>query len=437
MKQQKIVKSDEKILIKLTGAGTALVILETLKQAVRDRRLCRTSLMVLSSIAGKMVDTRDHHGNPAIAVQITRNKFADDLGVTVKTVSNYLAQLRALGYIATVNLSEADGVPKGGSYHVMSHYDRDDVLNGIKAFTDSLKGERNSIVDADFGETDFPIGREVPKKFPAGREVQNDEFPTGREVQIKKFPAGREQTDEFPTGRELLPESSLPAGNNRGESSLPYLPTYIISENVQSQNTGQAGNSDSANSEIERACRKVGSKLDQAKIDCLKLVSELPKDDRAELFGRPVVTEAKMQAAIKIYSIIIKAIMAERSISGLSCARDLNCSRKGRLKAILEEFTLEDWIEALFNINNSKLCLGLKAATNGYNKSWRVDIDWVLRPREENKGSKAMSNFVKLLEDRMADQEDYEDPPIKNAPDDPNMPALIDNGDGTFTGRMY
>lgn len=127
---------------RMNESGFHLVRLETLAHAVRDRRLPHGARLVLLSIIERM----SRITGTAIA---TRKDIATELAVSEQTVSNYLHQLRQLGYIASEWRDTDDRKVAKAQHHTLTKLSPEDLEDAITRAVKSIRGEISTVVAAD------------------------------------------------------------------------------------------------------------------------------------------------------------------------------------------------------------------------------------------------------------------------------------------------
>lgn len=183
--------------------GFMLARLETLALAVCDDRLDRTAVKVLAVL----IETMDRTTRTTWA---SRSDIADVLAITEKSVSNYLCQLRMLGYIASERRSTPQENDKVLTHHTLTKLSPEEIESAIERAVSSIKGERNSVVE--FKPTSRPDGnssKAVP--VPAGT---NSSRPNGKSSPPVPVRTGT-YTKAVPVRQGTKSQtSSRPAGNS-------------------------------------------------------------------------------------------------------------------------------------------------------------------------------------------------------------------------------
>lgn len=203
-------------------AGYMLARYETLAMAVRDDRVDRACLKVLASLIATMNrDTRTSWAG--------RDIIAGQTGMTVKSVSNYIYQLKCLGYV----VSERRPTPQANN-RVLMHYtlaalSPEEIEAAITSTILSIRGEVDTVV-----------------QFPSPQEVKAGEFPSGQELSPEgsrqdrnsgatvPVPAGTQKEASRPNGNNI----PVPAGTQNGDDAESSRPDgHSIIENARGSKT--------------------------------------------------------------------------------------------------------------------------------------------------------------------------------------------------------
>lgn len=188
--------------------GYLLVRHETLIRAAVDDRIDRACLKVLAILITTMNrETRTSWAG--------REHIAECTGMTAKSVSNYIYQLKCLGYI----VSERRQTPQANNrvlmHYTLSKLSPDEIEAAIDNAISSIRGDRISVVQ-------FPSAREV--KAESSRPDRNSQSqvpaPTGTQVPV---PTGTPETsrpdgnvNSFPDGKSIA--EPLPSSRPDGRS---------------------------------------------------------------------------------------------------------------------------------------------------------------------------------------------------------------------------
>lgn len=168
-------------------AGYMLARYETLALAVRDDRVDRACLKVLASLIATMNrETRTSWAG--------REIIASQTGMTVKSVSNYIYQLKCLGYV----VSERRQTPQANN-RVLMHYalaalSPEEIEAAISAAVLSIRGEVDTVV-----------------KFPSPQELKIGEFPSRQELVSE---SSRQDRNSLPVRTGTRAGTSRSSGNN-------------------------------------------------------------------------------------------------------------------------------------------------------------------------------------------------------------------------------
>lgn len=212
--------------------GFLLARYETLALATADDRIDRACLKVL----GALIATMNRETRTSWA---GREYIASTMGMSAKSVSNYIYQLKCLGYL----VSERRPTPQANN-RVLMHYTLSklspvEIERAIESAISSIKGERNSVVP-------FPSGQEVKQE--SSRQDRNSVpartgtlgntscrdgksetgVPAGTGTKIETVPA--------PTG--TLTESSRQDGHSNNNSSFLPITNTFTSGSPKKQSSG-------------------------------------------------------------------------------------------------------------------------------------------------------------------------------------------------------
>lgn len=226
-------------------AGYMLARYETLALAVRDDRVDRACLKVLASLIATMNrDTRTSWAG--------REIIASHTGMTVKSVSNYIYQLKCLGYV----VSERRPTPQANN-RVLMHYtlaalSPEEIEKAISNAVMSIRGEVNTVVD-------FPSRQEhTPPQFPSRQEVSGESSRPDRNS--LPVPTGTPESASRPSGNTIpaptgtADESSRPDGRSTIKNARGSKNTTSITK-VEPRGEGGAGGEVSSTEPTEKAKR--------------------------------------------------------------------------------------------------------------------------------------------------------------------------------------
>ena len=135
------------------ASGFMLARLETLVMAMRDKRLDRTAGIVLSHL----VEALNFQTG---TTYIGRDAIANRMGISVKSVSNYLSQLRALGYIASEHRITPQANNRSLLHYTLTALSPEELEKSIAHALASMRGEINTVVPMRVSSR--PDGNSVP-----------------------------------------------------------------------------------------------------------------------------------------------------------------------------------------------------------------------------------------------------------------------------------
>lgn len=174
--------------------GYMLVRYETLARANMDDRIDRTCLKVLGMLIMTMSrDTRTSWAG--------RDFIAENVGITAKSVSNYIWQLKQLGYIVADRRETPSANNRVLMHYTLSKLSPDEIENAIDLAISSIKGDRNSVVK-------FPSGREVSSRQDGKSEARvpartGSHVPAGTGThQASSLPDGKSQAKTTESSRQ-------------------------------------------------------------------------------------------------------------------------------------------------------------------------------------------------------------------------------------------
>ena len=171
---------------RLETSGFMLARLETLMIAVRDKRLDRACLLVLATLIETM-------NNATLTTWIGKDTIAQRLGITPKSVSNYIYQLKALGYILSERreTEHADGLSL--LHYTLTKLSPVEIEAAITNAVKSLKGESNNVIvarhdgllpvptgDSTLSSPPVPTGNQDKTACPDGQTTQDLPALTGK-----------------------------------------------------------------------------------------------------------------------------------------------------------------------------------------------------------------------------------------------------------------
>lgn len=173
--------------------STLLLVKEALITAIQDRRLERGHLRILAAI-GMCMSSRSAKAWPSRAV------LASMTGLSVKTVSNNLLELRTLGYL----VSDRETVEEAGNrrliVYTFGNIDHETIRNEITKYVMGFREDRDH-------------KQEVPRPRGSSPHMGNNSSP----------PAGKCDPLEFPARGE---KSSPPAGIRNSKKELCNTSPY-------------------------------------------------------------------------------------------------------------------------------------------------------------------------------------------------------------------
>lgn len=184
--------------------GYLLVRHETLMRAAMDDRIDRACLKVL----GMLIATMNRETRTSWA---GREYISDCIGLTPKSISNYIYQLKGLGYI----VAERRQTPQAGNrvlmHYTLSKLSPEEIETAIENAISSIKGDRNPVVK-------FPSPQEVKPESSRPDRNSPSTVPvlTGTQVPV---PAGTRETSR-PDGNEIA-RSDRNSDPKTAESSRP------------------------------------------------------------------------------------------------------------------------------------------------------------------------------------------------------------------------
>lgn len=277
---------------RLETVGFLLAKYETICKAIKDRRLDRPTLVVLAELAAGL-------NRESMTTWVSRETLAERIGVSVKTVSNYLSQLKALGYI----MAERRKTPQANN-RVLLHYtltalSPEEIETKITQTVRSLRGHQDSVVGF--------------SRVPVLAGTRADSSRQGR----KSFPVATGTADE--SSRQNGTESSRQDGrSNLANSNLVSNPP----------------------TPLEGGAPPLGS---ESSDEVVKGARKLAHD---EAMNR-AITEA-----VTAYNEVAKQ-------RGFSIVSKLNSNRRDKLKARLrDDGGLDNWRVALAKVSMSSFCNG-------------------------------------------------------------------------------
>jgi len=183
--------------------GVLLLCKEAAFTAIADSRLQRGHLRLLCAVLEHM-NTRSAKAWPS------RQTLADALGMSLKTVSNLLREIREYGYLVAGKEAVPEANNRKLTVYTFGNIDHDTIRREITAFVRRVR-------DACATQEQFPSQRELAVPVPAGSSRPSGNFnkkssrPGGQEVPV---PAGT-----VTHKKELSPygdSSSRPSGNSQG-----------------------------------------------------------------------------------------------------------------------------------------------------------------------------------------------------------------------------
>lgn len=169
-------------------AGFLLAKYETLCRAIRDRRLPRGTLHVLAELI-------ENINRETMTTWLGRQAISERTGFDVRTVSNHLSQLKALGYIVSERRSTPQADNRVLLHYTLSALSPEEIEDAISRTVQSLRGQRNSVLP-------------MPKTSPRVVKSQGQEITTGSDITTD---------DDITTGSEVITggdETSPPAVKN-------------------------------------------------------------------------------------------------------------------------------------------------------------------------------------------------------------------------------
>lgn len=147
--------------------GYLLVRHETLIRAAVDDRIDRACLKVLAMLIATMNrETRTSWAG--------REFIADATGISVKSVSNYIYQLKCLGYVVAERRQTPQANNRVLMHYTLSKLSPEEIETAIDNAISSIRGDRVSVVQ-------FPPQRELNPESsrPDGKSKQQVPAPTG------------------------------------------------------------------------------------------------------------------------------------------------------------------------------------------------------------------------------------------------------------------
>ena len=188
--------------------GFLLARYETLALATADDRIDRACLKVL----GALIATMNRETRTSWA---GREYIASTMGMSAKSVSNYIYQLKCLGYL----VSERRPTPQANN-RVLMHYTLSklspiEIERAIESAISSIKGDRNSVV-----------------QFPSGQEVKSE--------------SSRQDRNSVPVGTGTLQNSSSQDGNSKTDVPAPTgtkIETVPVTAGTEAESSRQDGHS--------------------------------------------------------------------------------------------------------------------------------------------------------------------------------------------------
>lgn len=220
----------EEALTRFDLVGFMLARLETLAMAVRDDRLDRACLKVLAAL----IETMNRETRTSWA---GRDLLSDLAGISVKSVSNYIYQLKCLGYVVSERRSTPQANNRVLMHYTLSALSPQEIETAIDRAISSIRGHTTSIV-----------------QFPSGREVKRD--------------SSRQDGKSVPAGTGTLPETSCGDGNSASDvpartgTQLPVptgsCPAYVVKTAASSRQDGCSKNNSSLTTSNTRASGERG-----------------------------------------------------------------------------------------------------------------------------------------------------------------------------------
>lgn len=318
-------------------AGFLLAKYETLWKAIKDKRLDRPALLVLAELVQAI-------NRESMTTWLSRETIAANTGLALKTISNNLCTLKALGYI----VSERRETPQANN-RVLLHYtlaalSPEEIEETITRTVQSLRGQRNSVVS-----------------LPARTGTK----PESSRQDGKSLPA-RAGTDV---------ESSRPNGN--------IVPARTGSHAESSRQDGMESSRQDGNSNLGNS----------------NLVSNPPPPLKGGIpppeLSEPMQPASRQRAGIKGAHIpsgeVFEAFEAYNALAqriGLPIARAFPKSRQDKVRARLDDIGgVSVWHEALREVEASSFLRGEN------DRGWVADLDFLLQA----------SSLLKVLDKSFSD----------------------------------
>ena len=155
--------------------GVILLCKEALITAIQDHRLQRPHLRVLATIASVMNSSARAWPGRELIAQIT--------GLSLKSVSNIMLELRTMGYLIAGRETVAEANNKTLTVYTFGNIDHEGIRQEITAFVHKVREARDKV----------PPQREVhvPAPLPAPTGSERCKFPPQREVNaVSSRPGG-------------------------------------------------------------------------------------------------------------------------------------------------------------------------------------------------------------------------------------------------------
>lgn len=182
--------------------GYLLVRHETLMRAAMDDRIDRACLKVL----GMLIATMNRETRTSWA---GREYISECIGLTPKSISNYIYQLKGLGYIVAERRQTPQANNRVLMHYTLSKLSPEEIETAIETAISSIKGERNAVVK-------FPSQREL--KTESSRQDRNSPQTVpvlaGTKVPV---PAGTHETSRSDGNEIARPDRN--SGPKTAESS--------------------------------------------------------------------------------------------------------------------------------------------------------------------------------------------------------------------------
>lgn len=215
----------DEALQRFEASGFMLARLETLMMAGRDKRIDRTCLEVLICLIEAL-------NRETMTCYLGRETIATRVGITVKSVSNYLSQLRALGYIASGYRPTPEANNRQLLHYTLTALSPEEIEKAITRAVQSLRGEINTVVPL---ETSRPNGKSSSRNSGKSHEGSRPDGKSCSRSDRKSAPSscddgksssrqdGRSNTVE---PRRDSPSPTVETNNNcLGDASPPAQPS--------------------------------------------------------------------------------------------------------------------------------------------------------------------------------------------------------------------